>query len=73
VPSRFLSFPDENHWVLKPENSLAWHKTVLDRLNSYVGLSNYSQEGDEAYEDTLMNGLGFREGISEQGGVDRGG
>ncbi|KAI1345167.1 prolyl oligopeptidase [Xylariaceae sp. FL0016] len=26
VPSRFLMFPDENHWVLKPENSLVWHK-----------------------------------------------
>ena len=73
MPSRFLSFPDENHWVLKPENSLVWHKTVLDWLNGYVGLPKYSQPGDEAYEDTLMNGLGFREGISEQGGVDRGG
>jgi dipeptidyl aminopeptidase/acylaminoacyl peptidase len=30
VPSKFLSFPDENHWVLKPENSLVWHKTALD-------------------------------------------
>jgi dipeptidyl aminopeptidase/acylaminoacyl peptidase len=30
IPSKFLSFPDENHWVLKPENSLVWHKTVLD-------------------------------------------
>ena len=29
VPSRFLTFTDENHWVLKPENSLVWHKQVL--------------------------------------------
>lgn len=26
VPSRFVYFPDENHWVLKPANSLRWHK-----------------------------------------------
>jgi dipeptidyl aminopeptidase/acylaminoacyl peptidase len=28
VPSRFLTFSDENHWVLKPQNSLEWHRTV---------------------------------------------
>ena len=34
VPSELLTFPDENHWVLKPQNSLMWHDTVerwLDR------------------------------------------
>jgi dipeptidyl aminopeptidase/acylaminoacyl peptidase len=25
IPSRFLNFPDENHWVLNQENSLVWH------------------------------------------------
>ena len=28
VPSQFLTFPDENHWVLKPQNSVQWHETV---------------------------------------------
>lgn len=28
VPSEFLYFPDENHWVLKPQNSLKWHEVV---------------------------------------------
>jgi dipeptidyl aminopeptidase/acylaminoacyl peptidase len=28
IPSEFLYFPDENHWVLKPQNSLEWHATV---------------------------------------------
>ncbi len=28
VPSQFLTFPDENHWVLKPQNSVEWHNTV---------------------------------------------
>jgi dipeptidyl aminopeptidase/acylaminoacyl peptidase len=26
VPARLLWFPDENHWILKPANSLAWHR-----------------------------------------------
>ncbi len=29
VPSEFLTFPDENHWVLKPQNSELWQATVL--------------------------------------------
>lgn len=28
IESQFLYFPDENHWVLKPENSIQWHNTV---------------------------------------------
>lgn len=28
IPSQFLYFPDENHWVLKPQNSVQWHETV---------------------------------------------
>jgi dipeptidyl aminopeptidase/acylaminoacyl peptidase len=28
VESRLLYFPDENHWVLKPQNSILWHDTV---------------------------------------------
>lgn len=38
IESQFLTFPDENHFVLKPENSLVWHKTVLDWINGFVGL-----------------------------------
>lgn len=56
VPSKLLSFPDENHWVLKPENSLVWHKTTMDWLNGYVGLPKYSQPGDEIFRATLQNG-----------------
>ncbi|KAJ5032266.1 uncharacterized protein L3040_008874 [Drepanopeziza brunnea f. sp. 'multigermtubi'] len=39
VESRFLTFADENHWVLKPENSLLWHKTVLDWINKFSGIT----------------------------------
>ncbi|CAI6272394.1 unnamed protein product [Periconia digitata] len=47
VPSQFLTFPDENHWVLKPENSLMWHEVVLDWINSNVGLPKYTENKDE--------------------------
>jgi dipeptidyl aminopeptidase/acylaminoacyl peptidase len=36
VPSRFLYFPDEGHWVLKPQNSELWYKTVLGWFTQYV-------------------------------------
>lgn len=36
IPSRFVSFPDENHWVLKPQNSLRWHQEVLGWLDQWV-------------------------------------
>ena len=36
VESRLLTFPDENHWVLKPANSLIWHATVLDWLDAHT-------------------------------------
>ncbi|WP_394824690.1 prolyl oligopeptidase family serine peptidase [Pendulispora albinea] len=35
VPSRFLYFPDENHWVLKPQNSKRWHDEVLSWIDKY--------------------------------------
>jgi dipeptidyl aminopeptidase/acylaminoacyl peptidase len=36
VPSRLAIFPDEGHWILKPQNSQLWYKTVLDWVASYV-------------------------------------
>lgn len=36
VPSKLLVFPDEGHWVLKPQNSQVWHHTVLDWLDKYL-------------------------------------
>jgi acylaminoacyl-peptidase len=37
IPSEFLRFPDENHWVLKPQNSRLWHDTVFGWLAKYIG------------------------------------
>ena len=36
VPSRFLYFPDENHWVLTPGNAVVWYETVLAFLAEHV-------------------------------------
>jgi dipeptidyl aminopeptidase/acylaminoacyl peptidase len=36
VPSKFLYFPDENHWVLTPGNSQVWYSTVLAFLAEHV-------------------------------------
>ena len=46
VPSRMLYFPDEGHWVLKPQNSRLWYEQVGDwcdrwtRTNQYAGTPN---------------------------------
>jgi dipeptidyl aminopeptidase/acylaminoacyl peptidase len=36
VPARFLYFPDENHWILKPQNARLWYETVLAFLDEQV-------------------------------------
>jgi dipeptidyl aminopeptidase/acylaminoacyl peptidase len=36
VPSKFLYFPDENHWVMTPGNTLVWYQTVLAFLAEHV-------------------------------------
>ncbi len=36
VPSKFMYFPDEGHWVLKPQNSQLWWKTVLDWIDQWT-------------------------------------
>jgi dipeptidyl aminopeptidase/acylaminoacyl peptidase len=36
IPSKFLYFPDENHWVLKPANSILWHDTVIAWLDQWL-------------------------------------
>lgn len=36
VPSRFLYFPDEGHWVNKPQNSILWQRTFFDWLKTHL-------------------------------------
>jgi len=37
IPSRLLIFPDENHWVLKPKNSVQWYDEVFGWMGRYIG------------------------------------
>lgn len=36
IPSKLLYFPDEGHWVNKPQNSALWHSTIFDWLAEYL-------------------------------------
>ncbi|MGH7730436.1 MAG: prolyl oligopeptidase family serine peptidase [Candidatus Eiseniibacteriota bacterium] len=38
VPARLVYFPDENHWVLKPANSILWYREVLGWLKRWLGV-----------------------------------
>ena len=49
VESRFLTFPDENHWVLGEENSLVWHTVVLNWINKHAGLPPYKEEWNQGF------------------------
>jgi dipeptidyl aminopeptidase/acylaminoacyl peptidase len=40
IPSKMLYFPDEGHWILKPQNSQLWYKTVNDWVDQWVGQSH---------------------------------
>ena len=40
IPSKLLYFPDENHWVLKPANSILWHETVIGWLEKWLKNDN---------------------------------
>jgi len=37
VPSRLVVFPDENHWILSPQNSIYWNYEVQSWLSRYIG------------------------------------
>jgi len=36
VPSKLVVFPDEGHWVMKPQNAKFWYKTFLDWVDKYA-------------------------------------
>ena len=39
VPSKLIQFPDEGHWILKPQNSEFWYRSVIEWLNRYTRTS----------------------------------
>jgi dipeptidyl aminopeptidase/acylaminoacyl peptidase len=45
VPSKMLYFPDEGHWVLKPQNSQLWYKTVNDWVDEWTKNQGTQDQG----------------------------
>ncbi len=43
VPSKMLYFPDEGHWVLKPQNSKLWYETVGDWCDQWTHTNKYAK------------------------------
>jgi dipeptidyl aminopeptidase/acylaminoacyl peptidase len=43
VPSKMLYFPDEGHWVLKPQNSQLWYETVNDWCDQWTHTNKYAK------------------------------
>ena len=37
IPAQLLIFPDENHWVLKPQNGILWQRTFFEWLDKWIG------------------------------------
>ena len=40
IPAELLIFPDENHWVLKPQNGVLWQRTFFDWLDRWLKVSD---------------------------------
>jgi dipeptidyl aminopeptidase/acylaminoacyl peptidase len=47
VPSKMLYFPDEGHWILKPQNSKLWYETVGDWCDRWTKTNAYALTGFE--------------------------
>ena len=41
VPSKMLYFPDEGHWIMKPQDSKLWYETVGDWCDQYTRTNRY--------------------------------
>ena len=61
VPSRLLVFPDENHWVLKPANSVRWYQEVLDWLDRWSSERRPARRPEGMTGHELLEALGHEE------------
>jgi len=59
VPSKLLEFPDEGHWVLKPQNSVLWYKLIprLDRGWTKKGWRRRMRGGRETLSQVAWRSL----------------
>ncbi len=57
----------QNHFVLKPENGLVWHKVVLNWINKYAGLPPYTKDDPDG--DDFWGGVrGDKDEVVEMAG-----
>ena len=68
VPSKFLYFPDEGHWVLKPQNSRLWYETVGDWCDRWTKTNLYAEGGPES---SVKSGGSRRSAPDTRMGVSR--
>src|SRR3546814_1514872 len=54
IESRFLYFPDENHWVLKPQNSVQWHDTINEWLRRWTAQKLRSEEQTSELQSQML-------------------
>ncbi len=65
VPSKFLYFPDEGHWVLKPQNSRLWYETVGDWCDRWTKSNLYASPGAEKPGAVTKSAGDSRKGVSQ--------
>lgn len=51
VPSRFLYYPEEGHWVLSPQNGVLWHRVFFDWLDRYLMPEEEEEETETEFTD----------------------
>ena len=56
IPSRLLVFPDENHWVLKPRNSIQWYDEVFGWLGRWLGKGQAVQPAPQTRQEQPERG-----------------
>jgi hypothetical protein len=79
VPSKMLYFPDEGHWILKPQNSKLWYETVGDWCDRWTKTNAYAMTGFDgpavrvaprAQAGLAETGMGGRMGVSRPAEMD---
>ena len=53
IPSRMLLFPEENHWILKPQNALMWHREYFRWLDTWLKPGSEAAKAYKLQQDSI--------------------
>ena len=53
VPSRMVLFPEENHWILRPQNALVWHREYFKWLDTWLKPGSPAAKEYKAQQDSI--------------------